>query len=145
MILFVLLAVLGGVLVSLSRQINGRLSLGTGAMTASFWNHLVGFAALNLLGLGGLTLGGVGPGMPDLAAVPVWAWFGGPLGVVFVAAGSWLILRIGAASTALLVIGGQMVFGVALDLWLGVARVLWLDAAGIALILGGAALAARDA
>jgi transporter family-2 protein len=141
-----LLAVLGGVLVGLSRQVNGRLALGTGAMTASFWNHLVGFGALCLLGVSGWGLAGWGirgGDWPDFGAVPAWAWLGGPVGVVFVAAGSWLILRIGAAATALLVIAGQMVFGVALDLWLGVARQLALDALGVALILAGAALTLR--
>ncbi|MDP5359173.1 MAG: DMT family transporter, partial [Paracoccaceae bacterium] len=42
MIWFAAFAILAGVLVSLSRQINGRLALSTSALESSFWNHLVG-------------------------------------------------------------------------------------------------------
>ena len=83
---------------------------------------------------------------PDLSAlrgVPGWAWLGGPLGVLFVAAGSWLVARIGAARTALLVIAGQMVSGAALD----TLRLGWegggLRALGVAVILAGVVLASE--
>ena len=56
MMVFVLLACLGGILVGLSRQLNGRLSISTTPLIASFWNHAVGFVVLTCLGLfvGGL-------------------------------------------------------------------------------------------
>lgn len=137
MIAFVMLALLGGVLVGLSRQLNGRLALATTALMASFWNHVVGFILLCAALLAAPALW-----PPAIEGVPGWAWFGGAVGVVFVASGSWLILRIGAAATAILVIAGQMVFGVVLDLWLAVERNLVLDLMGVALILAGVALAA---
>lgn len=140
MIGFALLALSGGVLISLSRQLNGRLALSSTALTASFWNHLVGFGALAALLLAAPAF------WPDpIGAVPLWAWFGGPLGVVFVASGSWLILRIGAAATAILVIAGQMVAGVALDMLRGADRVWPLDLLGIALIVAGIALSMQAA
>lgn len=135
MILFALLA---GVLVAVSRQINGRLSLSTSPLIASFWNHIVGFVALTALGL---ALGGLIP--PGAADAPWHAYLGGPIGVVFVAAGSWLIPRIGAVNTALLVIGGQMVSGVALDLLRDAPMTLWASALGVVLILAGMALTQR--
>lgn len=136
--LFALTALMGGVLVSLSRQINGRLALHTTAMIASFWNHVVGLVALVLIGLATGTL------WPGLAPqTPLWAWLGGPVGVIFVASGSWLIARIGATMTAILVIAGQMVGGVLLDLLMGVPGHLGLRAAGVALILGGMVLLVR--
>jgi len=64
-----------------------------------------------------MVLGGLWP--PGLENAPWQAWIGGPIGVLFIAAASWLVARIGAATTALLVIGGQMVTGVALDLITG--------------------------
>lgn len=134
----ILLAVIAGTLVSVSRQINGRLALATSALTASFWNHVIGFA---LLLATGLVLGGLWPAGTDTA--PWFAWIGGPVGVVFVAAGSWLIARIGAVNTALLVIGGQMVSGVALDLWRGAPGDPWLRTGGVALIIAGMALLQR--
>jgi transporter family-2 protein len=134
----IVLACLAGVLVGLSRQINGRLSLSTSPLIASFWNHLVGFAALTALGL---VIGGLIP--PGAFTAPWHAYVGGPIGVVFVAAGSWLVARIGAVNTALLVIGGQMVSGVALDLFSAAPPALWASALGVALILAGMALTQR--
>lgn len=139
MILFIFYAVLAGVLVSLSRQLNGRLALSTTPLIASFWNHLVGFALLTVLGLsiGGLVTEGA-------MQTPWWAFLGGPVGVIFVASGSWLISRIGAINTALLVIGGQMVFGVVFDLLRGAPVTLWASALGVLLILAGVALTQRS-
>lgn len=138
MILAITYALLAGLLVGLSRQLNGRLALSTTPLVASFWNHLIGFAILTLLGL---LVGGLVPA--GAADAPWHAYAGGPIGVVFVAAGSWLIPRIGAVNTALLVIGGQMVSGVALDLVRAVPTTLWASALGVALILAGTALTQR--
>lgn len=134
----VLFAVAGGVLVGVSRSVNGRLALATTAMTASFWNHLVGFVFLSAIAL---VRGGLLPdGWPE---APATAWAGGALGVLFVASGSWLVARIGVTTTAMLVIAGQMVSGVALDLLAGNAGALAPKAAGVALILGGMWLLGR--
>lgn len=134
----ILFAILGGVLVGISRSVNGRLSLSTSALTASFWNHIVGFAFLTAVAL---IFGGLMPnGWPD---APLTAWAGGTIGVLFVASGSWLVARIGVTTTAMLVIAGQMVSGVALDLALGRADGLWIKALGVALILGGMAMLRR--
>lgn len=127
-----------GVLVGVSRSLNGRLSLATSPLAASLWNHVVGFAFLSAVAV---IFGGLLPdGWPD---APLTAWAGGAVGVLFVASGSWLVARIGATMTALLVIAGQMISGVALDLALGRAEGLWIKAAGVALILSGMWLAQR--
>lgn len=132
MIFFVGLAILAGVLVSLSRQINGRLALSTSAMESSFWNHIVGLGFITVVAL---LIGGLFAGEPQDA--PWWAYLGGPVGVIFIAAGSWLIARIGAAQTALLIIAGQMVCGVLLDVVMGAPGNLWARMLGVALILAG--------
>ena len=132
MIWFAALAILAGVLVSLSRQINGRLALSTSAMESSFWNHIVGLAFITVIAL---ALGGLFAGTPQ--ASPWWAYLGGPVGVVFIAAGSWLIARIGAAQTALLIIAGQMISGVVLDILMGAPGNIWARILGVALILAG--------
>ena len=132
MMVFVLLACLGGILVGLSRQLNGRLSISTTPLIASFWNHAVGFVVLTCLGLfvGGLLPAGA-------AEAPWYIYLGGPIGVIFVAAGSWAIARIGAVNSALLIIGGQMVTGVAFDYARAVPASFSANAAGIVLIVGG--------
>jgi transporter family-2 protein len=138
MTLSILFACLAGVLVGVSRQVNGRLSLSTSPLVASFWNHIVGFGALAAVGL---AVGGLIPA--GAADAPWHAYLGGPIGVIFVAAGSWLIPRIGAVNTALLVIGGQMVSGVVFDLFRVAPPALWASALGVALILAGMALTQR--
>lgn len=132
MIWFALLALIAGGLVGLSRQINGRLALSTSAMESSFWNHIVGLIFITLVAL---LIGGLFAGTPQDA--PWWAYFGGPVGVIFIAAGSWLIPRIGAAQTAMLIIAGQMISGVVLDIILGNAGNTWARIAGVSLIFAG--------
>lgn len=125
------LALLAGILVGVSRSVNGRLSLATSPLRASLWNHVVGFALLSALipVLGGFWTGA--------HPVPPVAWLGGPIGVIFVAAGSHLIARIGAVATALLMISGQMISGVLLDALRGDGGAVGLRALGIVLILAG--------
>ncbi|WP_106745817.1 DMT family transporter [Yoonia maritima] len=132
MIIYAALAVIAGLLVGLSRQINGRLALSTSAMESSFWNHFVGFAFITCVAL---IIGGLFAGEPQ--ASPWWAYLGGPIGVIFIAAGSWLIPRIGAAQTAMLIIAGQMISGVVLDIAMGAPGSPWARTFGVALILLG--------
>ncbi|EYD77544.1 hypothetical protein Rumeso_00710 [Rubellimicrobium mesophilum DSM 19309] len=136
------MAVLAGALIGLSRQVNGRLSLAKGALGASFWNHLVGSLALGTATLL-LALAGTRPDLSGLAETPAYAWAGGTLGVVFVAAGSWLVARIGATMTALLVIAGQMVSGAMIDTLCHGAEGAPLRATGVLVILAGVALASQ--
>jgi len=136
----VFLAIFAGVLVGISRQLNGRLSVSTSPMVASFWNHIVGFTALTILGL---TIGGLIP--EGARAAPWFDYIGGPIGVIFVAAGSWLLVRIGAANTALLIVGGQMVSGVLLDWFLAESFAPAPSAIGVSLILAGMALMQKRA
>ena len=138
MALTILAAFGAGLLISLSRQLNGRLSLATSPLASSFWNHWVGFAALVLFGA---VAGGLWPA--TIAHVPVYACVGGPLVFVFIALGSYCLARLGAARTAMLVIAGQMVSGAALDLARGATGSVWMTAAGVALIVGGMSMGQR--
>lgn len=139
MTIFIAYAIVAGLLVGLSRQLNGRLAMSTTPLIASFFNHIVGFVFLTALGLilGNLIL-------PGAADAPWWVYLGGPLGVIFVTAGSWLIPRIGAVNSALLVIGGQMVSGVIFDFARGAPMTFWASALGVALILAGVAVTQRS-
>jgi transporter family-2 protein len=139
MIVPILAAFVTGLFVILSRQVNGRLALSSTAMISSFWNHAVGFVFLTVISI---FTGGIIP--PNILDMPWWLVTGGALGVVFVASGSWLITRIGAVKTTLLVIAGQMVFGVIFDLLRGAPVTLWASALGVVLILAGMALTQRQ-
>lgn len=142
MTLWIVFAALAGVLVGVSRQVNGRLSLSTSPLMASFWNHIIGFIILTVTGLvAGEVFGGLIP--PGAADAPLLDYVGGIIGVIFVAVGSWLIPRIGATNTALLLIGGQMVSSVALDFLGGASPTLWASALGVVLLLAGMTLTQR--
>jgi len=138
MIIPIVFAFTAGLLVILSRQVNGRLSMSSTPLISSFWNHIVGFVFLTIIGL---VIGGLIPS--NIAEIPWWVFTGGAIGVVFVASGSWLITRIGAVNSTLLVIAGQMVFGVIFDFLRGAPVTVWAAALGVVLILAGMALTQR--
>lgn len=132
MTLAIILPLLAGILVGLSRQLNGRLSLSTSALGASFWNHLVGFVAMTVIGLalGRLLL-------PWTLDAPWYVYLGGPVGVLFVTASSWAIGRVGALNTALFIITGQMICGLLLGVLRGQITNTWLGGLGVMLIVAG--------
>jgi bacterial/archaeal transporter family-2 protein len=132
MMLAISLALTSGLLVGINRQVNGTLALHTSPLWASFVNHLVGFAPLTLVVLVLDEYRQLG-----LFEAPWHAYLGGALGVLFVAGSSWVILRIGAVRTTLLLISGQMVSGVALDVVQSVPGSPWARLFGVALILAG--------
>lgn len=139
MIEAVVLAFAAGGLVGASRLLNGRLATSTSALFASFANHLVGFVLLTALGLalGNLITDGAFAG-------PWYLYFGGPVGLVFVALSSWIIGQIGATRSTMLIIAGQVLGGVLLDLLVNGKSVSPVALAGIALIVAGVAVAQRQ-
>ena len=139
MIEAVVLAFVAGGLVGVSRQLNGRLAVSTSALFASFCNHLVGFALLTAIGLaiGGLLNDGAFAG-------PWYIYFGGPVGVVFVALSSWIVGQIGATRSTMLIIAGQVLGGVALDWALTGKPISPAALCGIFLIVCGVLVAQRQ-
>lgn len=139
MIEAVVLAFVAGGLVGVSRQLNGRLAVSTSALFASFCNHIVGFGLLTVIGLlvGGLIRDGAFSG-------PWHIYFGGPVGVVFVALSSWIVGQIGATRSTMLIIAGQVIGGVALDLVLTGKPVSPAALCGIFLIVCGVLVAQRQ-
>lgn len=103
------LALLNGGLIGASRSINGRLGQAIGALQSSFWNHLVGFLLLAVV------LVAAGPVFPVALDAPPLAYCGGALGALFVAMNSHVIPRLGSVTTLVLIIGGQMICGLAID------------------------------
>ena len=128
----VLIALAGGADVGMSRSINGRLTMDRGAFRASFWNHFIGFLLLSVF-----VVFFEREGLALLGQVPVWAFTGGMVGAVFVAISSYVFPRVGAARSALLIIGSQMIAGLAIDYLRGTAVFHLGQPAGVALILFG--------
>lgn len=134
--MFVLLAVFAGILLPVQTNVNTRLRASVGTpLAASTISFAVGTASLAVLALlvdGTLRI--------DLAGLPWWLFLGGVFGVVVLTANILLLPRLGALSTAILPILGQVVMGLLIDTFgwfqapvteLTVIRVL--GAAGVAL------------
>nr|WP_279526893.1 DMT family transporter [Paludibacterium purpuratum] len=107
--LCIVLALINGIAIGMSRALNGQLSTHAGPFRASQWNHVVGFLFLSLM----LLMMGW-PRASDLS-LPVSAYLGGVFGALFVAINSFVFIRLGATRAALLVIGGQMLSAVLID------------------------------
>ncbi|MFI6482463.1 DMT family transporter [Nonomuraea sp. NPDC050663] len=133
MLFFVVLALSNGLLIGVSRTINGRLSTRRGAFAASVWNHVVGLAFLSVVLL-------VMRIWPDVTQVPVAAYAGGVFGALFVAVNSYVFPRLGAMSAAVLVIAGQVLSAVVIDCVRQAALPSPLRLAGVALVLAGLCL-----
>lgn len=127
--IFVLFALFNGVLIALARALNGRLAAQRDAFYASWINHIVGFIAMSLVLI-------FISGPPDgIADVPPLLYIGGAIGALYVSLNSYIVPKLGVTVATLLVIAGQMVMSVVLDLWLG--KLPWLlNGPMLMLILG---------
>jgi len=106
------LAILIGMLLPLQALINASLGRQTtGAVFASLVSFVVGSSALMAWWL----LSRPSFDAAALARVPWWAWTGGLIGAVYVAAATLLIPRMGAAALICLVVFGQVVGSLLLD------------------------------
>ena len=110
MLKYIFLAVLNGVFISVSRVLIGRLSMDVGPFKASLWSYVVGFlfVAIALASIGHFTVS-------NLSIVPLFAYFGGFFGALYVVINSYVFTKMGAIKTVLLVVSGQMISGILLD------------------------------
>jgi transporter family-2 protein len=136
----ILVALTNGLLVGLSRALNGALGRRVGVIGASLWNHAVGFCFLSIA-----AIAAPGARFLPLGAAPAWTWLGGVVGVAFVATNSYVIVRAGAARTAGLVVSGQMLASVVIaSLGAPIDRSILVRLLGAALVIAGAVLARRE-
>jgi transporter family-2 protein len=103
------LAALNGILGTVSRLVNAALGTYVGSLESSWINHVVGSLVAGALLLAGWRTGVIRGGLPW------YYWTGGCMGVLVVAAGNYVIPRIGAVLFALLVLAMQLVSSAALD------------------------------
>lgn len=112
----------------------------TSALHSSFWNHIVGFVFLTIIGI---VLRGLLSGNPW--GEPWWAYLGGPIGCFFIATSSWAIMKVGVDNTAMLIIVGQIVSSRTLDVVRGTLGNPTAQIASIILILAGMLIARSSA
>lgn len=111
--IFVFLGILNGFCITLSRVFNGQLSTKHGAFHASLVNHIVGFLFLSILLLtASFSLLGSLQAMPNEPEL----YLGGVIGVLYVAVNSFVMVRLGSTNSIVLVVAGQMLFGLVVEM-----------------------------
>ncbi|MBA3495877.1 MAG: DMT family transporter [Gemmatimonadota bacterium] len=145
MILFVLLAILGGAMLpvqtGVNLQLRGLLGHPLTAALVSFVVGSVGLAAAAAVVRAPVTLGGA------WARSEWWHWSGGLLGAVYIAGTIVLAPRLGAATLVAALVAGQMIASLIVDQfgWVGFAEhpISPLRLLGAALVVGGVVLVRR--
>lgn len=107
---FLLLGLLNGFCITLSRVLNGQLSVRNGAFHTSFVNHAVGFFSLTLLFIFLSEPVNVLP--QDLTL-----YAGGVIGAMYVAVNSFVMVRLGSTNSIVLVVTGQMLYGLFIEVY----------------------------
>lgn len=107
---FIILGILNGFCITLSRVLNGQLSVRNGAFHASFVNHAVGFVSLSLLLM--FISDPVNALPKDLTL-----YVGGGIGALYVAVNSFVMVRLGSTNSIVLVVAGQMLFGLFIEVY----------------------------
>ena len=116
----VLLAVLIGSLLAFQTALNGHIR----AVSRSFWvaawgNFMWGSALLVGIALAQGASGGLAAGGPvtvqQLSGSPWWTYLGGVLGILFIVAGAVAVRPLGVLTVMLLMISGQLLGALALD------------------------------
>lgn len=99
-----------GLTVQVGMNSTVRAALGSPVL-ASIVNFVIGLAALLLVAIA--TGARLAPG--SVATVPAWAWLGGLLGAIYVAANIVLAPHLGAVTLMGLTIAGQLAAALAVD------------------------------
>lgn len=99
-----------GLTVQVGMNATVRFAIGSPVL-AAIVNFVVGLAALILVAV----VGGARWTPGSAAVVPAWAWLGGLLGALYVAATTVLGPRLGAAALLALTLAGQMVAALLVD------------------------------
>ena len=143
--LIVLFAAVGGGMIAAQAPINARLRLSVGSpMLSAALSFAVGTVAL---AVGVLATGALG-GVRQAGSAPWWAWLGGLAGAMLVTASLIAAPRLGATTTFVAIISGQVLVAVILDRfgWLGLsARPLTTERLlALVMMLGALALLLRE-
>ncbi|PEN12591.1 hypothetical protein CRI94_13820 [Longibacter salinarum] len=137
--MFYLLALLNGVIGSLSRLVNASLATFAGSLRGSLVNHIVGTIVAGVL-----LLIGVRTGVIAFGGLPWYYWIGGCMGVFVVAASNYAVPRIGAVLLGMILLAAQLLTSAGLDHFglLGGAPIelSWMRLLGLLILLTGAAL-----
>lgn len=128
----VILSLLAGLTILLSRLLNGAMAKRSGPINSTFINYLAGLIGSAVIYL----FWQDGPGLAALPNIPPYLLLGGVIGAMMVLLISHIVHRIPSYYMSLTLFVGQVAAGLLLDLLLG-QGVPWRNLLGGALVLAG--------
>ncbi len=112
--IYILLALFSGCLVIMSMVFNSQLAKRIGVFKGTLVNYVVGLATTVAIIL--LLQIPVAVYAGNLGGIPVWAFWGGLLGVAVVATSNVVIPKVPTVYVTLLTFTGQLVAGIVMDM-----------------------------
>ncbi|WP_051132709.1 DMT family transporter [Nocardia paucivorans] len=109
--LLIALPAAAGIGLAWQQAVNGQVGAAGGPIAATLINFTAGLTALLVIETAVL----IGLGRPNRFPTEPWLYLGGPLGVVFIAAGVLVVRRIGVLLLGLTSVAGQLLASVLLD------------------------------
>ncbi|MCT4661896.1 MAG: DMT family transporter [Tissierellales bacterium] len=114
MILFaIIVSLLAGVFIVLSRILGATLSMHTGLIQGSFIHYSMGLLTSILFFI--FSIPSIGNIKSELPLVPIWAYFGGAAGIFVVLLSNYITHKISAFYLTLLIFIGQIFSGSLID------------------------------
>ena len=116
MFIAIIVAFFSGLTRTVSRMVNAQLSAQIGPFQSTFYNYVLGLVCSGLI----LSLSRDPLPISTLTGgqIPAWAYWGGAVGVLFVVLSNLVTPKMSAFVMTLLIFGGQIATGLALDVWL---------------------------
>jgi len=111
--LYIILAILCGCITIVSMILNSHLAKEIGFMQGTLINYIVGLSSTILLIA--IVKNPVDLSFSSYRSIPVWAFFGGLVGVIVVASTNIVIPKIPTIYTTLLIFIGQLFTGIMID------------------------------
>jgi len=113
MIIAIIVAIAAGASIVIARNINSILAEKKGLLTSTFYNYLTGFSLSVVFLL--FSSESIKQTYSLLGTVPIWAYFGGLLGVAVVAISNLVTPKISAFYMSLIIFVGQLFTGIIID------------------------------
>ncbi|WP_411168698.1 DMT family transporter [Clostridium sp. MB05] len=110
---YILLAILAGVSVVISRIFNSRIAEEIGTFQGTFINYLTGLITSFLFFI--LTRDYINIGTSSFSSVPFYAYLGGAIGILVVLLSNYTTPKVSSFSLSLLVFIGQLSIGILID------------------------------
>jgi bacterial/archaeal transporter family-2 protein len=114
--IYIVIALVTGSMVVLSMVINSKLAGKVGVLPGTLVNYTVGLIGITLFLF--LKQGGMGIELNALESAPLWAYFGGAVGVFVVSLSNVVIPKIPTIYSSILIFIGQISMGMAIDYFL---------------------------